>query len=434
MIETAGLDVFSTACVYGLARQLGGVRVGAIAAVLWVGQGAFLWEATGGFVELLLAGFVALAAWHVVALARTQRISDAAWAGLAAGLGAGTKYHGLLFVPAVALAAALVVRGGARTRALAGVLALAVAAVALPWYIRNWIVAGNPVYPFASTTFGGKYVDAAARYDLDQSLNAYGLPGIWRLPIFPLEFVLHTGSYERGYAFSPALFVLPLVAVVTGGRLLRVLGLAILVYLVAWWEGMQQITRYLLPILPLAAVLAALAAVWLWERRPLGRVALGAVAALTVVPFLAITGLFAWRIAPGALGLESRGDFVQRLTGTYDAFQWLDAKLPADGRLLIGVRDRYWLERPSAAYDVPIFSYEQTPEKTIARMRKYDVRYLAFIDAGLPNPLHGLKLRKLATLAVPFVTSRTLGRVQQRQLVVWAWCGARPDPCGKGVS
>lgn len=430
MVTMAGLDVFATACVYGLARQLGGARVGAIAALLWVGQGIFLWEATGGFVEILLAGLVALAAWHLLALARTRTLSDAAWAGLAVGLGAGVKYHGLLFVPAAALAAAVVVRRGARRRGLVAAVVLGAALVALPWYVRNWIVAGNPVYPFASTLLGGRYVDAAARYDLDQSLNAYGLPGLWRLPLFPLEFLLHTGRYERGYAFSPALFVLPLVAVATGGRTVRIFAAAILVYVVVWWEGMQQITRYLLPVLPLAAVLAAVAAERLWRRGRGGRVALATVAAATVVPFVAITGLFAWRIAPGALGIESQAHFVQRLTGTYDAFRWLDTRLPRDGRVLIGVRDRYWLRRPSAAYDIPIFSYEQTPEKTIARMRAYDVRYVAFIDAGLPNPLHGLKLRRLATLDVPLVTSRTLGRIQDRRLVVWAWCGARPSPCG----
>ncbi len=62
---------------------------------------------------------------------------------------------------------------------------------------------------------------------------------------------------------------------------------------------------------------------------------LAIVAAVTVAPLVAITGLFTWRIAPGALGTESQSHFVQRLTGTYDAFRWMDRNLPPQGRVLV---------------------------------------------------------------------------------------------------
>src|SRR5262249_10450068 len=174
--------------------------------------------------------------------------------------------------------------------------------------------------------------------------------------------------------------------------------------LLVWWEVMHQVTRYLLPILPLAAVLAGWAAVELWRRGGIARAAVLGAAAISVVPFVAITGLFTWRIAPGALGLESSGRFVQRLTGPYDAFGWLDRELPRQGRVLIGVRDLYWLNRPSAAYDVPLFNFRQPPQQALARMRRYDVRYLAFLNGSLPTPLEPLRprLRELGQLDVPF--------------------------------
>lgn len=435
MVVAALLGAFSAAAVYGLARELAGPLVAAVAALVWVGQGMFLWEATGGFVELALAGFIALSAWHLVVLRRSRRLQEAAWAGLALGLAIGTKYHGLIFAPVFVLAAALLADGPARRRGLAVASFLALAAVGLPWYVRNWIVAGNPVYPLAAGTFGGKYLDAASRSDLQQSLGVYGLPGIWRLPFFPLEFLLHTGRYERGYSFSPALFALPPAAVVLGARTLRLLGLGIVVYVVLWWEAMHQITRYLLPVLPFAAVLAGWAAVELWQARPLGRSYLIAVAAISMVPLVVITGLFAWRIAPGALGLESEGTYVQRLTGTYEAFRWLDRRLPQHGRVLVGIRDLYWLDRPNAVFDVPLFSFGQSTRQAVERMRHYDIRYLAFLGGALPTPLEAIRphLRLLARLDVPYVTSRTLGRVAHQQLVVWAWCSARGSPCAGPV-
>ena len=421
------VGAFSAACMYALTRTLFGSTAAAVAALLWVGQGMFLWEATGGFVELALSAFVALAALHLVAFARTRRLADAAWVGLAVGLGASTKYHGLLFVPVFAVLVALV----ARRRALAVVVCLAAALVGIPWYVHNWTVTGNPLYPFYSTVLGGKYMDAGSRYDLTQSLQGYGMHGLWRLLIFPLEFVLHTDKYERGYSFSPALFVLPLVGAAIGRRAARLLLLGALVYIVVWWEAMQQITRYLLPGLALAAPVAGWAAVELWHRRPRGRAVAAAIAAVTVAPLLAISGLFAYRIAPGSLGIESQAHFVQRLTGTYDAFRWMDEHLPPQGRVLLDDRDTYWLKRPSAVFTVPLFNFSQRPSQTVTYLRRFDVRYVAFFEGTLPQQLAPIRpqLHMLARLKVPYVTSRTLGHVQNKILDVWAWCGARGDPC-----
>jgi len=436
MVVAALLSAFSTFCVYGLVRDLVGRAAGLAAACLWVVQGMFVWEASGGFVELLLAGLVALAAWHLVSLRRTQRVTDAAWAGLALGLAAGVKYHALAFVPALAAWTLLAAAGPLRRRAVLLGAFCALAAVGAPWYVRNWVTAGNPVYPFAAGTFGGRYLDSASRYDLDQSLSGTGLPGIWRLPFFPLEFVLHTDRYERGYSLSPALFLLAPVGVVLGSRLLRVLALGIVAYLIVWWEVMQQITRYLLPILPFAAALAAAAGVELWRGGRVGRGYATVSAVVAAGAFLAIAGLFAWRILPGALGIESQARFVQRQTGTYDAFAWLDHRLPPSGRVLIGVRDLYWLDRPHAAFDVPYFSFEQPTRLTLERMRAIDVRYLAFVNGQLPPQLQPIsrQLRLLARLDVPQVTSRTLGRVTHQTLVVWAWCAARGDPCARAAA
>jgi hypothetical protein len=390
----------------------------------------FIWEATGGFVELALSGFIALSGWHLLALRRSARLRDAAWAGLALGVAIGTKYHGLIFVPLFALLALLF--ASRRRPATLAVFAAALL-VGVPWYVRNWIVAGNPLYPFAAGVFGGRYLDAGSRNDLTQSLAGYGLAGIWRLPFFPLEFLLHTGRYERGYSFSPALFLLPPIAVVIGGKVARLLGLGILAYLVVWWETLHQVTRYLLPVLPFAAVLAGWTGVELWERRQASRTYVAAVAVATIVPLAAIAGLFTWRIGPGAVSIESTPTFVQRQTGTYDAFRWLDRNLPRHGRVLIGIRDAYWLNRPYAVFDIPLFNFSQRTQTTLARMRRYDVRYLAFLNGQLPPSLTPIepKLRQLAELDVPFVTSRTLGRVTHERLTVWAWCDGPGHPCAR---
>src|SRR5262249_44436854 len=162
---------------------------------------------------------------------------------------------------------------------------------------------------------------------------------------------------------------------------------------VVWWEEMQQVTRYLLPGLVLATPLAGFAAVELWRRRPRGRAVAAIVAAVTIAPPLPISGPFAWRIAPGAPRPQGQAPFPRGLPGRYDAFGWMDETPPPGGRVLVGIRDTYWLSRPSAVFDVPLFNFSQPSSQTAARMRKYDVRYVAFFDGTLPQQLSPLHLR-----------------------------------------
>lgn len=423
IVVGAGLGGFSAVLVYGLARDLAGTKAAAVAALLWVGQGMFLWEATGGFVELVLSGFLVLAAWHAVAYLRSGRPLDLGWAGLAAGVAASTKIQGVALLPLFALVPLAAARAGSRVRALG--LFAAGAAVGLPWLVRSWIQTGNPVYPLV---FGGKYWNAASRADYAYSWQGYGIRGIWHLPFFPLEFVLQTKHYERGYSFSVALFVLaPLALVFSRRGWVRVVAVAVALYVVLWWQGMHQTTRYLLPALAFGAVLAGFAAVRLWERR-WGKAILSGAAAVTAALLVVITGLYARQVLPGVVGTESTPAFVQRLTGDEDVFLWLEAHLPRRGRvLMMGFRNLYWFNRPYVRYTLPVFPSGNPPQVIRQRLREYDVTSIAYIGGTPPNWLMP-ELKQIATLSAVDVTSRTLGRVSSRPDYVRVYVWRRQSP------
>ena len=427
VVVGAGLGGFSAVCAYGFTRELAGRAAGAVAALLWVAQGMFLWEASGAFVELALSAFVLLAFWHLVVYLRRGGTLDAALAGLALGIGASTKIHALVFAPA--LLVGLLARPGRRLAATA-VATVAGVAVVLPWYLRAAILTGNPVYPLG---FGGKYWDAYAAAEYRADWVGYGVRGIWHLPFFPLEFLIQSSHYERGYGFSPALFVLPLVAVALAFRRRWVVWLAVgeLLYLVVWWQWMHQVTRYLLPGLALSTALSGYAAVLLWQRRGWWRRFEWALGLATLVPFAAITVLFAAQVLPGSVGTESTGTFVQRLTGSYDALQWLNVNLPSGGRVLVfDLRNLYWLDRPYVRASGPLFPPGEPQAIVERRMHAYDIRYLVAIEGSLPAALAD-NSRLLATLRVKDVTSRTLGNVSGRpqRFGVYAWCRGKGDPC-----
>jgi 4-amino-4-deoxy-L-arabinose transferase-like glycosyltransferase len=72
--------------------------------------------------------------------------------GVFCGLAMGTKYTGLLAVPALAICCAFVVLNRGRLNHTTEIRSLCVAlaiagAVASPFYIRNWVLLGCPIYP-----------------------------------------------------------------------------------------------------------------------------------------------------------------------------------------------------------------------------------------------------------------------------------------------
>ncbi len=105
----------------------------------------FVDEARQADVDLALAFYVVLAVIHVV---RDGSWRSAVVAGACAGFACATSYRGLLAAVAIA-AAALVMR---RFRTF-GALAAAGAVAGLPWYVRNAIVCGNPIFPFLTGVF-----------------------------------------------------------------------------------------------------------------------------------------------------------------------------------------------------------------------------------------------------------------------------------------
>jgi hypothetical protein len=205
----------------------------------------------------------------------------------------------------------------------------------------------------------------------------------------------------------------------------RVFAIALVVYLLLWWQGMHQATRYLLPALVLACAMAGLATVRLWALR-WGRVVVLAVGAVSAVVLVLMTGLYARQVLPAIVGAESQQHFVQRLTGDAGAFHWLDTHLPAGQVVgLMGVRNSYWVNRPYILYREPLFASGDDPAVLRRRLVDARVRYIAY-EGGTPPTWLLPQLRQIATLPAKVVTSRTLGRTASYPDVVRVYVWNRP--------
>ena len=177
-----------------------------------------------------------------------------AWArlaGIAGGLALGTKYTGGL-----AVAASVAVLLASRAWRPAAIVAGLSVAVSSPWFVKNAVLAGNPVFPYLGGVFGlGGYAPndiarfIAATTEAPVRSLWEGARHLWVLSVG------EPGAAAGLFLGSAFLLLLPMVFLTP---LSRPLLLYVAVGVVGWLAA-TRLARYGLPVLPLVAILLALA-------------------------------------------------------------------------------------------------------------------------------------------------------------------------------
>jgi Dolichyl-phosphate-mannose-protein mannosyltransferase len=401
------LALVAVAAVAGAAERLAGRTIALLAAAVFAAQPLTLWEATSSFIESGLACAVALAGWNLLRFARHGEGAALVLAGVFAGAAAGMKYLGLIAVLALTVAAAIALR---RRLTVARVLAFAVPGflVALPWYVKNAILTGNPVYPHL---FGGLNASAAAELDATMASFGHGR-SVADFLVLPVRLLADGEAFDGGEFLSPLLVAFaPLGLLVPGRRGVRVAAAAgIAVYVVAWFLTTQQ-ARFLVPLLPALAVLAAIGILALAARGRLGRaVAVGVTAAALVIG-LGISAVYAAQFAPVVAGRESKEDFLSRKVSLYDGVDWLNNRLGEDDKVLLNVWSLLYLDVPYVTFGTmgDLLPLEAGPEATRTFVAENGVTHVAVLadDEARRRQVAYLDARLLARVPVTPVRSRT---------------------------
>ena len=174
--------------VFALSRQVGASRTaGTYAGASYLAVAPICAHAVVANVDLVMACFELTAIYFLLACTRRFRWSDWVLAGLAAGVFVGTKYialtYAVLLVPLVLLVLARIERargpaGGDPTASRPGrgawfgrlvVFVLCALVAGGYWYLRNWVVTGNPLFPLHVQL--GPWTILAGAYDRAAMLN-----------------------------------------------------------------------------------------------------------------------------------------------------------------------------------------------------------------------------------------------------------------------
>lgn len=335
-----------------------------LAVALFVTVPTVLWEATTAYVDLALTLHVGLVIYALLRYVERKRWQWLVLAAVNLGLALATKHLALivLALSTGGLALRLWFEERNLPRALGPALLLGGLSLLLPlpWYVRAWLASGNPVFPTLYGLFGAM---PSERWNLAterQLAHFQAHFGRVRTPLnlltLPLDTTLHAARY--GGSLGPMfLLLLPGLAVCRfRPRTTPWLMSFALLYVAFWASPVSSLQmRFLVPITPLLAVLAAtscsclmhrLSGTWTMRLRPAFHGCVAALLLLNLPPFTSLhendrTGWDGWlthviRQVPVTvvIGRTSQHDYLVRSVPSYAAWQYINTHLPKETRVL----------------------------------------------------------------------------------------------------
>ena len=274
--------------------------------------------AQGCFVDCIFAAFV-------IAAARigfdAQNLREWAVFGLFCGFAIGTKYTGLLAVPALVICILLLnlKRGMPYLCGIGGKLALAIAVaflVGAPYYIRNQILLGCPIYPPPGYALicSPKYLSADAISQFHAYIWQRGMGlgrGFFAFLLLSFNLTYHTSNFNGAGGIGLCLFALGPIGIWQCRRntLARMLILLMFLLTTAWFFTEQE-SRFLIHVYVLGAVLSVLG----WRSVLAGRRNISRYLAGAVIFISCAYGLF-------MIGNANRNDARSVFSSDYAAFR-----------------------------------------------------------------------------------------------------------------
>ncbi len=369
--------------------------------------------ATMAYTDLFLAADSFLAVYAYVNWSSRKQTAWLALCAVMTGLGAGSKYGGL-FLPFLGCLAVLAADYRNRTRTSRTLIHLATfmlitLAVGGAFYLKNWSLTGNPLYPFFYRIFGGRGWDAdqARRYDL--FLHSLGMGRGWidyfLLP-WNISFYARMHSPQFDGVLGPTfILTLPFLA---GIRKIPWTLKVLLVYAAStflFWAVSAQQIRYLIPVFPPLAVAVGYIIGRFRHRKPLL-----ALIGLFVCIGLCVNGYHLsgeYRsINPHryVLGEEDRDTFLSRIIPAYPLFQYINAQLQPDAKIfLIYMKNLGFLcDRPY--YSDAIFeshmlqamlSRADSPEAVVHLLKRKQFTHILFDSLYVLGPLSTLSGKEI---------------------------------------
>jgi 4-amino-4-deoxy-L-arabinose transferase-like glycosyltransferase len=344
---------------FALARRSLPVPGALLAALLFLLNPVTTSARTVGNIDLGMAFFFVLAVLAVLRFREHSRAGDLWLAALFSGYLLGCKYTGVFYAGSVMIFGVAAARG-LSARAW-GVTAILFVAPIAPWLVKNLTFTGNPVYPLLSSWFPSREWSSPLGQQLVRWQQSMGMGrGIVDYLLLPWNIAVE-GQMGRNYRFFdgtlsalPLAFAPFLVLMRNRRAWVALLGLCAIPFV--GWAAVSQQLRFLIPLLPMTAVVTA-GIIWQVDREVLGSDravfrTFGVILALVSmvvfqIPSLARNGA---RALPVVAGDMPRDVYLAESVQPYAAIGKANEILPSGAKILMVWENRgYYLERPYLA-------------------------------------------------------------------------------------
>jgi Dolichyl-phosphate-mannose-protein mannosyltransferase len=218
----------------------------------------------GGMIDVVYAAFVILAAR--IAL-DSELPRHYVLVGLFCGFAMGTKYTGLIAVALLVVCLFLFASNSSgrfswRNGKHLAIVCVVAALFSSPWYIRNWLVLGSPIYPptpLLADIFHVNYFPPEAVQKIKKAVLKEGF-GMGKDPLslllLPFHITFHSANFENGaggIGLVPLAFIPFCFPALRWERFPKVLGLFAILTTIAWFYTEQE-SRFLIHVYVLAAI------------------------------------------------------------------------------------------------------------------------------------------------------------------------------------
>jgi 4-amino-4-deoxy-L-arabinose transferase-like glycosyltransferase len=369
--------------LFQLARRLMPIEWALSSVLVFFMTPMVFWQiSTAGSPDIWMGFYVLL-----VTLALTQVSGPPTYrwiilAGAYSGAAASIKYTGWI-IPAVIVLCVLGLTRSLLWTALCSIAALIAGMFPL---LRNFLWTGDPFFPFLERWIGKKIavnLHALAFIQADVHSHAFSIQ-----PLHVFYFLgtmgLMGADYGLGNYLGPIVFSFMPLLIFCGWRMRLVRLAGILWFSMLLANALTtQMARFLLPAYPLALVLAVSGAA-VACRKGGAMVRFGCTATLVVFGLfcLASDSLYAKEFLPVSLGLESKGEFLDRMAPDYQAAKFINSALAnGQGKTLVFFRHLYYLRVPYVNGD-PESSWMMnpdwlnSPQMLLTFLKEQDIRWV----------------------------------------------------------
>jgi hypothetical protein len=316
--------------------------------------------------------------------------------GVLSGVAISTKYTALLlpFLACLGILWACLHHRASAQQALRLLLVYVTctAVVGSPFYIKNWIMTGNPFYPFLYGIFDGRGLDPEQARLYDLFVHSLGMGrGLLDYLLLPwnvsINARMHSPQFD-GVLGPVFILTLPFAVGMRNIAIGAKIAMAYCLFAFMFWASSAQQIRYLIPVFPFLAIMTAYVLSYYRRRRTvLGVLVVLIAGSLCFNGYHIVKDFLKIRPVGVITGLENREGFLSRMIPSYAMFQYVKRYLPEDSNIFLIYMKNFGYLCDRAYYSDSMFE-SYTIQKILARSSTPAEVYVSLKDRGFTHILY----------------------------------------------